>query len=197
MPTTISPTPSMDEAGLTCFKNTVTNSTCYVEYGSGGSTIFAADVAKVPSIISVESDKNWNADVKSSIVNKTSSLFIEHCDIGEVGDWGAPKDRKKVDNFWRYSFQPWDIAYENSLIPDTVLIDGRFRVSAFLTSLLCSRVGTTLLFDDYFGRPEYFVVEQFCQLHEKHGRMGVFISNKNYSPMHLSRMISKYSVIPN
>ena len=175
MSTIISDKPHMDELGLACFKEKVKNSKCYLEYGSGGSTIFAANTVKVPSIISVETDKKWNENVKLSIDNPTSSLFIEYCDIGEVAEWGKPKNQDKIENFWQYSFQPWDTAIKNTLVPDTVLIDGRFRVSAFLTSLLCSRVGTILLFDDYFNRPHYFVVEEFCQLHERHGRMGVFI----------------------
>lgn len=197
MLTNISPTPSMDELGLAYFKKTVSNSNCYLEYGSGGSTIFAANVAKVPSIISVESDKKWNENVKSSIDNSLSNLHIEHCDIGEVLDWGHPKNKNNVDNFWQYSFQPWDTASKSSLIPDTVLIDGRFRVCSFLTSLLCSRQGTILLFDDYFDRPYYFVIEEICPLQERHGRMGVFISNTNYSYKNLCRMIAKYSVNSN
>jgi hypothetical protein len=194
MSSNVSLMPSMDELGLFYFKEAVNNSKCYLEYGSGGSTIFAANVAKVPSIISVESDKKWNENVKSSVDNSISRLYIEHCDIGDVIEWGYPMNKNKVDTFWQYSFKPWDTANKNSLIPDTVLIDGRFRVCSFLTSLLCSQVGTRLLFDDYFDRPHYFVVEEICQLHERHGRMAVFISNKNYSYINLSRMIAKYSV---
>jgi hypothetical protein len=88
MSTNISPTPSMDELGLSYFKEAVNNSKCYLEYGSGGSTIFAANVAKVPSVISVESDKKWNENVKSSVDNSISNLYIEHCDISEVIEWG-------------------------------------------------------------------------------------------------------------
>ena len=194
MTSTVSSVPSMDELALACFIKMINNSKCYLEYGSGGSTIFAANVAHVPKIISVESDRKWSEHVKSSIENFSPSFHIEHCDIGEVVDWGHPKNNNNSDNFWRYSFQPWDTATRNFLIPDTVLIDGRFRVSSFLTSLLCSRVGTTLLFDDYFDRAQYSVVEKFCQLHERHGRMGVFISNHNYSHTDITRMIAEYSV---
>ena len=190
----ISSTPSMDSDGLDYFKNAVGKSKCYLEYGSGGSTIYAANIAKVPSIISVESDKNWNKDVRASVDNPQSKIFIEHCDLGETGDWGTPKNKDRINDFWRYSFQPWDTAKKYLLVPDVVLVDGRFRVSAFLTSLLCSRVGTYLLFDDYFDRSEYFIVEEFCGLHEKHGRMGVFIKTSAYSQVEITRMIAKYSI---
>ena len=188
------PTPSMDEFGLLCFKKSIKNSKTYLEYGSGGSTVFAANVAKVPTIISIESDKKWNENVKLSIENSTTQFWIEHCDIGEVGDWGVPKNMDKAQNFWQYPFQPWDTANKNSLIPDTVLIDGRFRVASFLTSLMFSQEGTLILFDDYFDRPHYFVVEEFCKYPEKHGRMGAFISNKNFSNVELTRMIAKYTL---
>ena len=39
--------------------------------------------------------------------------------------------------------------FENKLVPDLILIDGRFRVCCFLSSLKYGNVGTKILFDDY------------------------------------------------
>lgn len=91
-------------------------------------------------------------------------LHLTHCDLGEIGDWGTPINRDKSADFWRYMASPWDIAKREKLIPDVVLIDGRFRVASFLYSLLSARVGTLLMFDDYLNREYYFVVENFCKL---------------------------------
>jgi hypothetical protein len=187
--------PHMDQEGLVYFKEKLNKSQCYLEYGSGASTLYAAIVAKVPSIISVDSDRNWCEKVEKSIHNNKRQIYIDHCDIGEVGAWGKPVNHSGVSNYWQYAFQPWRVASEKKLVPDTILIDGRFRVVSFLVSLLNSRIGTYILFDDYLNRPEYFVVEQFCNLESKHGRMGVFVSHKNFSQSSITQAIAKYSVI--
>ena len=182
--------PHMDEDGLLFFKKIIFSSKCYLEYGSGGSTIYAANTAKVPSIISIETDKNWITKIKTSI-SSNSNLYLVHCDLGEVGMWGFPKNREKIESFWEYSFRPWDIAENNLLSPDTILIDGRFRISSFLVTLLNARPGTLVLFDDYFNRSNYWVVEEFCKPHEQHGRMGVFIVPPKCSYKNITRLIAK------
>ena len=194
METNISANPAIYGSGLECFRKRLGDSKCYLEYGSGGSTIYAANIAKVPSIISIETDKSWNSKVKSQIESNSQKLFLEHCDLGEVGEWGTPKNINKMSDFWKYSFKPWDIALQNSLIPDTILIDGRFRVSTFLTSLMYSCEGSIFMFDDYFPRPQYFIVEKFCSLYEKHDGMAVFISEKKYIHTEITRTIAEYSV---
>ena len=49
------------------------------------------------------------------------------------------------------------------------------------------------MFDDYLNREHYFVVEKFCKLQEKHGRMGVFYVDHNYSVPDLVSTIAEYS----
>jgi len=192
---TIQPVPLMDSEGLKCFEETTRRSQCYLEYGTGGSTVYAARIARVPIIISVDSDRIWLENVKASASVADSKLYIEHCDIGEVGEWGTPKNKDKIENFWAYIATPWRIAKRNNLAPDAVLIDGRFRVASFLFSLLTARVGTVILFDDYLDRPQYFVVEGFCQLEEKRGRMGVFLVTRNYSVSDICERIAQYSIL--
>jgi hypothetical protein len=194
MPEAIQPTPLMDVEGLKCYQDAMRRSQCYLEYGSGGSTVYAANVAHVPLIISVEADRLWCERVKTAVSAPNSRIFIEHCDIGDVGEWGTPKSRDRIENFWTYATTPWRIAKRNNFVPDTVLIDGRFRVASFLFSLVSARIGTTILFDDYLDRPQYFVVEEFCQLQEKRGRMGVFLSARSFSVAEICEKIAQYSV---
>jgi hypothetical protein len=196
MPEPVPLTPHMDEEGLACFKNVLATSKCYLEYGSGGSTIYANNNAEIDFILSVESDPRWAKAVAASLVKNRSKTLVAHCDIGEVGDWGNPTDKQRMDSFWRYMVTPWELAKQRNLVPDTVLIDGRFRVASFLFSLLSSRTGTTILFDDYLDRPQYFVVEEFCRLESKHGRMGLFVSAHNYSTVEIAKKIAQYSVVP-
>ena len=53
----LDPSPAMPESVFSFFKEYLYRGKCYLEYGCGGSTIFAAKVAKIDTIISVESDK--------------------------------------------------------------------------------------------------------------------------------------------
>lgn len=145
-------TPHMEPEGLLCFQEFVKGAQCYLEYGSGGSTVHVAKIAQVPAIISVESDKVWIDRVRETIGPTSCKLHLEYCDIGEVGEWGNPKTRDKINDFWRYAAIPWQLANRLNLVPDTVLIDGRFRVASFLMSLVSARVGTRILFDESQGR---------------------------------------------
>ena len=186
-------TPGLDQTGLDCFKRTLRNNQCYLEYGCGGSTVYAANVAKIKNIISIESDADWVKQITEML--KNSSLLLEHCDIGPVKEWGYPKNKDQIENFYKYTVTPWQIANQHNLTPDTVLIDGRFRVAAFLYSLMCAKEGTTILFDDYYEpRPHYYVVEQFCPVKEQHGRMAVFQVQKNYSVEKLVAKIAEYVI---
>jgi hypothetical protein len=187
----VTPTPHMDGEGFRCFQEALKESRCYLEYGSGGSTVYAANVAKVPEIFSVESDRCWHEKVAKSIALPKKGVNLEYCDIGPVGQWGAPIDKSKVEYYWQYI-----VALLNNNVPDTILIDGRFRVATFLFSLLSARVGTKILFDDYLDRREYFVVEKFARIAATRGRMGVFTATSNFSLPEICARIAQYSVLP-
>lgn len=195
MPPTIGSRPTMDEGGFACFEASLKQSHCYLEYGAGSSTIYACNIAKIKTIISVESDPAWADEVRRHLAGTTSNLHLQHCDIGPVGAWGTPVNRDRAQDFWQYMVAPWMIAGQIGVHPDTILIDGRFRVATFLYSLLCARVGTRILFDDYFDRPPYFVAEEFCKLSERHERMAVFVATKTYSIAGIAAKIAQYSVI--
>ena len=192
---TLNSKPWMDAAGLDYFESALNNSRCYLEYGCGGSTVVACHVAKIPVVISTESDNSWTALVKNTLVDYRNNLFLEHCDIGEVSDWGVPTNIEKIADFHRYSSSPWIRARKLNVIPDLVLIDGRFRVASFLFSLISARIDTTIMFDDYIERPEYFVVENFCDLFEIKGRMAIFKVQKNFSFTEIAEKLTQYSVI--
>jgi len=193
----VSEIPVMDPDGLQFFKANISKSICYLEYGSGGSTVYSANIAKVKNIISVDSDPKWIDAVKNATNNAESNVYFNYCNIGDVGEWGNPKNKEQIDNFWKYSFLPWDIAKKHSLDPDLVLVDGRFRVASFLVSILFSSNDTLILFDDYYDRPHYWVVEEHCNILAKHGRMAIFRSNKNFSSNDIVKDIAKFSIISN
>ena len=189
-------TPWMDEKGLEIFKLLAASSKCYLEFGSGGSTIHVAKNTNVKNIISVDSDKKWVKRITESLEPSKKEILLIHCDIGEVGNWGVPINKFHIENYHQYRSMPWEYANQKLLKPDLILVDGRFRVASFLYSLLCAENNTTILFDDYTERPEYFIVEKFCRLDHVAGRMGVFKAVKDYSIPEICKAIAKYSTNP-
>lgn len=191
---TQTPLPEMDEAGLRCFQNHIAQSRCYLEYGSGASTLYALNVCHVPQVVAVETAPSWAQTVKAQQQSPNSELALLFCDVGPVRDYGRPATHTKITDYWRYMALPWQHVRAQRWSPDLVLIDGRFRVASFLYSLMCARVGTPILFDDYFNRPHYFEVERFCRISERHGRMALFHAQAHYDPVELTTAIAQYAI---
>jgi hypothetical protein len=153
------------------FKSILLNNTkVYAEYGCGASTEWVAKNTTT-KIYSVDTSSEWVKKIqKINIAND-----IEYIDCGPVGDWGTPMNYTKRDNFISYTDWIWQQKYS----PDTVLIDGRFRVCCFLTCLKYAKEGTQIIFDDYFARPNYHIVEEFLKKSDSNRRQCVFeVPNK-------------------
>lgn len=147
---------------------------CILEYGSGGSTVVASELPG-KTIFSVESDKGWADNLRRYLEgsDQTRSMpLMFHADIGPTHVWGWPVGRNHNQSFHKYPLEIWN--HPQFSHPDTVLIDGRFRVACFYAVLLCAKRPMTVLFDDYGDRPEYFVVERFFKPKKIVGRMAVF-----------------------
>ena len=145
-----------------------------LEYGSGGSTFLAAESGK--TIISVESSCEWMMELVSSLgekklLNKVMPLWI---DIGPTRAWGHPANSSKKENWQLYSRKPWQYCQNKDIHPDTVLIDGRFRVSCFLASCYYTKKPITILFDDFVDREKYHVVKELFEPAETYDRLAVF-----------------------
>lgn len=187
--------PHMDEGGLGAFIEHIGKSSSYLEYGCGGSTVFAANFG-VKNIVAVDTSREWVDAVKDKTSSATEvSVSVSYCDVGPVGDWGRPVNDARIRDYHRYMAMPWDSARDLGVIPDLIMVDGRFRVACLLYSLLCARTGATILFDDYSDRPQYHVVERFCDLVEMRGRMAVFTASKQFSYPAIAEAIAKYSVM--
>ena len=105
-----------------------------------------------------------------SIKKNDDRLNLNWVDVGEVADWGKPQSYAQRHNFSLYANWFW----ESEVSPDLVLIDGRFRVLCFLTSLKFAPAGTKIIFDDYSNRPFYHVAEEFTPILDRCGRQVLF-----------------------
>lgn len=144
-----------------------------IEYGSGGSTMLAAELGK--PCLSVESDPKWTRELNKAIQDAhgdNATARAVHVNIGPTKAWGYPQDNAAWSRYWRYPMQIWD--QKELTNPDIVLIDGRMRKACFAAVMMSIRQDTLVLFDDYANRKKYQRVEAFVKPEKLVGRMGVF-----------------------
>lgn len=144
-----------------------------LEYGMGGSTVFAAGMEH-KKVYSVENSASWFRMMQEYFdQNKPlAELQMHYVDVGEVKKWGRPKDDSGWRNYHKYPLSVWDIP--EFVSPDVVLIDGRFRVGCFFATIFRCAKPATILFDDYVNRKQYHIVERFAEIKKISGRMAQF-----------------------
>ncbi len=152
------------------FKKLCKETQIYGEYGCGQSTVWVSKNTN-NLILSVDTSNFWAKKVKA-FVSDNDRLKIEFINCGETFSYGYPTTYKKREKFKNYCNSIWDHA---ELYPEIVLIDGRFRISCFLTCLIRGQVGTKLIFDDYVNSPNYHVVEEYIKPLKFCGRQALFI----------------------
>ena len=145
---------------------------CYLEFGAGGSTLLAATQG-VPRVVSVDSDPQWVAAVLAhpeiAARVQDGSMSVLHADIGPVGNWGHPADETLKHRWPTYLATAWAECQRRSMMPDLVLVDGRFRVASCLSVVLAvglaALAGPTVLLHDVFAdRPHYLEVLNFFEV---------------------------------
>ncbi|KEO54186.1 hypothetical protein [Thioclava pacifica] len=143
-----------------------------LEYGSGGSTLLAARLGK--RVFSVESDPDWAQMMRERLAaaGVAERAEVVHADIGPVGAWGRPIDKRASARFHTYPLSVWD--RPDFAHPDLILIDGRLRVACFVSAVLRITRPVTVLFDDYLDRRKYHKVERLIEPVETIGRMARF-----------------------
>lgn len=154
---------------MALFVREVAEADVYAEYGCGQSTLWVLEQTGADSL-SVDSNPDWVRHVGERAA-APDRLDLHWADLGPVGDWGWPRSYAKRANFADYT----DWLWQQDKMPDTVLIDGRFRVCCFLTTLKYAAAGTTILFDDYAERGHYHIVEEFLAPAERCGRQALFV----------------------
>ena len=174
------------------FKKIVTEAKVYGEYGCGNSTIWTLENTSA-KIISVDTSMEWIIKVQDMVNKNSFRINIHYSNLGEVVDWGRPTSYVKHKNFDDYTNYIW----EQSEKPTVVLIDGRFRVCCFLTTLKFASEGTKIIFDDYTNRPYYHYVEKYVSRIKECGRQCLFIvpSKKDMDTKELNKDIDAFRYV--
>jgi hypothetical protein len=151
--------PYLEENALERWRKLVANSNVYLEYGSGGSTVEAVQVAT--HVVTVESDRRYLSAVERRVASTpgaTKSFHPIHGNIGLTTAWGYPlvtrKSLARLDRWQRYTSSPWSLLDKLELVPDFILVDGRFRAACVLQSFLRLPAHSDCLFmiDDFKRR---------------------------------------------
>ncbi len=146
------------------------NAETILEYGSGGSTVLAAELGK--TVFSVESDQDWADRMAGHVATISDRAHVHWADVGPTGPWGVPMKPREFRKFHEYALSVWD--RPDFVQPDLVLIDGRFRAACLVAVMMRSAKPVTVLFDDYLKRRYYHGVEGLARKEEMVGRMARF-----------------------
>lgn len=161
-----------------------------LEYGVGGSTVMAAEMAG-KTITSIETDQLWVDTLNAWFAQNPgkSTPDIIWANIGPTKAWGRPAGEEYWKEFSKYPLEIW--ALEDVPHPDVVLVDGRFRAGCVLaTAFRCARP-VTVLVDDYKRRESYHAVEKYVGAPRLIGRMAEFEITPTPIPSeHLLEIIS-------
>tara|TARA_B100000787_G_scaffold52230_1_gene37719 strand:- start:431 stop:1153 length:723 start_codon:yes stop_codon:yes gene_type:complete len=169
------------------FLEKIKNSKLYLEYGSGYSTFLANKLNK--KFFSIESDKDFYRYIKKKISNPNILLY----EFGLVGFYSRPlrviKEKSVIND---YCVKILEYFEDNKMIPDLILVDGRFRVLNILhlyRFFYNKEKKPFIIIDDYAsshgsGRDYLHVVENFFFI-KKVGRFGVIedIKKENFNSL--------------
>jgi len=136
----------MSKAEQQTFRQYLLKSKHYAEFGCGGSTVWANNTPNIESIVSIESDKEFANKIQSYCPRAE----VRWADVGPTREFGHPKDKTFQSKWGVYSQQ--DIG-----TPDTILIDGRWRVACSL-QVAMKYQNATVLVHDFWNRPEYHCI---------------------------------------
>lgn len=146
----------------------------YLEYGSGGSTLYALAETKA-RVYCVECHPSWYKHLfRYRIIRRAlgKRLYFSYCDIGPVKKWGRPINDEQRASYPQYA----QAILKSAEAPiDLVLIDGRFRIACLLECILSDKTNenTRIIFHDFWDRPHYHVVLPFVQIESSIDTMAI------------------------
>ena len=160
----------------------------YGEYGIGYSTKSVRESSN-SIIVASETNKEYLLNWKTKLALRENDKLL-HINIGETEGMGYPKNYS-----WSYKFiEYFESIWKFDTKPDFVLIDGRFRVACFLTSILMSEPGTKILFDDY-DREYYHIVENGILPFDKTQTQALFIRPELVDILQVESMRDSFSMV--
>lgn len=167
----------------------------YVEFGSGASTVMAAELVK-DEVRAFDSSQAWLDRVAEACGVRKTRLkpTLSYIDIGEIGDWGFPKDEAARDRWPLYHSSMWE---DPSLAEaDLYLIDGRFRVACFAQALIHGGDAAFIAFHDYPSRPYYHAIATIAREVVRVDDLSIFMRPLNFERDLALRLLADHAYDP-
>lgn len=166
----------MYEEEKVLLKKYLKNSRKYLEFGLGGSTLFAL-INSNANIVSIDTNESWiNFMKKYKIVkqNLGQRLEINYINIGPTKGWGFPVDDAHKEKFPDFSGKIFSMIDPSEF--DVVLVDGRFRVACVLQTIINFKEfpQIKILVHDYSLREDYKIIEKYLDIVENEKTLYVF-----------------------
>lgn len=179
----------------TIFEGLVQRARRYVEFGAGASTVLAAGLVR-DWVISFDSSQAWLDWVAEDCRERKTRLtpILSHVDIGELGDWGFPKDETARERWPLYHSSMWQDPRLSEA--DLYVIDGRFRVACFLQALLHCGDRAFLVFHDYTSRPYYHAVAAVAREVACVNDLSVFMRAADFDRAEVERLLADHAYDP-
>lgn len=171
----------MTDSEIEIFTKYLKKAINYLEYGSGGSTVYACKFSNLNKIKTIESDYKFSLEIQ----NKCPRADINYINVGRTGKCGTPIDITK-----RYLWKKYSNNYSSEF--DLVLIDGRFRVACLL-DIIIKKGDPIILFHDFNNRSEYHIIKEFCTIIESIDTLVVLKINDNIDMNKITRLYNFYS----
>ena len=152
------------------FKKALEGVNLYGEYGVGNSTNWVLNNTNA-NVLAVDTCKFWVDKIIADNKLNNDRLAIKYVDLGETEAWGRPINFARHHLFDEYT----DWIWKQPEKPTCILVDGRFRVCCFLSTLKYAEENTLIIFDDYTDRPHYHLIEKYVDKIEVCGRQCLFI----------------------
>jgi len=167
----------------------------YVEFGSGASTVLAAGRVK-ESVITFDSSRQWLDRVAAACRKNKTRLTPElsFLDIGEIGEWGFPRDETACRRWPIYHSSMWDDP--RNAAGDLYLIDGRFRVACFTQVLLHARDDALVAFHDYALRPHYHRIADIAREVLRVNDLSVFLRRRDFDRQAAVHLLEDHAYDP-
>jgi hypothetical protein len=194
--------PCFDERATAHLRSQLERARNYLEYGSGGSTILANRF--VNTLVSVDCDASHIAAVHRKLAGegRRAMTRLIHANIGLTLESGMPAftkpTRRRLRRWGDYPTSPWKYFRSIAQQPDLILVNGLFRVSCVLESLLSLSPlsNTPILVADYADSPHYHEVERFADFEGVVGTMGVLRPRRLIDRIQVRRLVRQYCADP-
>lgn len=151
-----------------------------LEFGIGGSTGIACEY-DLQRLVGIDSHPDWITNCYSDprIANMAAKgrINLHYVDIGPVQEWGIPANNSQSAKWRNYSLKVWSLIEDQT--PDFVFVDGRFRLSCAVQSLLRVPNLRALGFHDFWSRPHFHPVLEFTDVVARDGQLAVLSPKKD------------------